>query len=355
MITWKRIKLENYSFPKIYDYKKEFIKLYEEIPPGVRLDKIYDTVDRSKINWLNTSEANSLGKEFISLVNEFYNSGISLYLQRNIKLNQAILIDFNMDKENPTVIDKNIIVAEENTKATIVFNYSSDEGLEAFHNGFTEIHAKENSSITIIKVQRMNNLSQNFDSNIAHLESNAQVNWITVELGSQVSGTNYTTFLDGIASEAKLSSIYLGDANRKMDLSYSMIHKAARSISNIESRGALMNNSTKVFRGNLDFKRGARLSKGTEEEYVLLLDPSVKSHSIPALFCEEDDVEGEHAASAGQISENQLFYLMSRGLTEREAKKLIIEGSFRPIIDKIPLAEIKEIINSEIERRLVYA
>lgn len=355
MITWKRIKLENFSFPKIYDYKKEFIRLEEELPLGIRLDKIYDTVDKTKINWLNTSEGNGLGKEFISFVNEFYNSGVSLYLERNSLIEKPIVVEFNMDKENPTVVDKNIIVAEPNSQATIVFDYSTDEGVEAFHNGFTEIHAGENSSLTIIKVQRMNDISQNFDTNIAYVKGEGKINWITAELGSQISGSNFTTFLDEVASESNLSSIYLGDGHRKMDLSYSMIHKGPRSISNIESRGALMDNAKKVFRGNLDFKRGSRLAKGSEEEYVLLLDPTVKSDSIPALLCEEDDVQGEHAASAGQINENQLFYLMSRGLSEREAKKLIIEGAFRPVIDRIPLEELKQIIDSEIERRLVNA
>ena len=355
MITWKRIRLDNFLFPKIYDYKKEFIRLEEELPLGIRLDKIYDTIDRTKINWLSTNEINGLGKEFISFVNEFYNSGISLYLQKDIKINKPLVIEFNMDKENPTVIDKNIIVAETNSEATIIFHYSTDDDIEAFHNGFTEIHAKENSTITIIKVQRVNSLSHNFDTNIAYVKGEGKVNWISVELGSHISGSDYTTFLEEEASESNLSSIYLGDGNRKMDLSYSMIHKGPRSISNIETRGALMDNSKKVFRGNLDFKKGARLSKGAEEEYVLLLDPTVKSDSIPALLCEEDDVQGEHAASAGQISESQLFYLMSRGLSEREAKKLIIEGAFRPIIDRIPLEGLKQIIDSEIERRLMNA
>lgn len=355
MIKWKRIRIDNFTFPKVYDYKKEFINLEEKLPIGIRLDKIYDTVDKTKINWLNLNEINELGKEFISFVNEFYNSGISLYLENNIKINKPIVIDFHMDKENPTVIDKNIIVGEPNSEATIVFNYSTGGEVEAFHNGLTEIYAKENSSITVIKIQRMNDISENFDTNIACVKGQGKVNWITVELGSSISGSNYSTFLEDEASEANLSSIYLGDGNRKMDLSYSMIHKGPRSISNIESKGALMDNSKKVFRGNLDFKRGARLSKGVEEEYVLLLDPTVKSHSIPALLCEEDEVQGEHAASAGQINENQLFYLMSRGLSEREAKKLIIEGAFRPIIDKIPLENYRHIIDSEIERRLMNA
>ena len=74
-----------------------------------------------------------------------------------------------------------------------------------------------------------------------------------------------------------------------------MVHKGTRSNSNIDTKGVLMDNSKKVFRGNLIFKRGARLSKGIEGEYVLLLDPTVKSHSIPGLFSEEDNVSGEHA------------------------------------------------------------
>lgn len=355
MIEWKRIRLDSFTFPKIYDYRKEFIRLEAELPEGAELYKIFDTIDKTNINWFNTKEVNGVGKEFITFVNDFYNSGISLYLQENTKINKPIVVDFNMDKENPTVIDKNIIVAEPFSEATIVFDYSTDKEIEAFHNGFTEIHAKENSTINIVKIQRMNNSSQNFDSNLAYVKGEGKVNWISVELGSSISGVNYSTFLEDVASESNLSSIYLGDGNRKMDLSYTMIHKGPRSISNIETRGALMDRSKKVFRGNLDFKRGARLSKGTEEEYVILLDPTVKSDSIPALLCEEDDVQGEHAASAGQINESQLFYLMSRGLSEREAKKLIIEGTFKPIVDKIPLEDLREIIDNEIERRLINA
>lgn len=260
-----------------------------------------------------------------------------------------------MDNENPMVIDHNIITAEAFSEVTVVFDYSSDNKTKAFHNGITKLYAKENSVINIIKIQRLGDISHNFDSNIAFVEGNGKVNWISVEMGSSISGSNFTTYLEREGSEGNLSSVYLGDGSRKMDLCYNMIHKGPRSISSIETKGVLMDKARKVFRGNLDFKKGARRSKGVEEEYVILLDPTVKSDSIPALLCEEDDVEGEHAASAGQIDENKLFYLMSRGLDEREAKKLIVEASFRPILDKIPLKELRETINEEIERRLINA
>jgi Fe-S cluster assembly protein SufD len=350
-MLWKRIGLEDFQFPNVLNYTKDYIKIEGELPIGAELNRTNEDMD----NYFNAPKIQGVGDRFVSFVNKFYNIGIGLSLPPNTKINSPIKVEFNMDNENPIVIDKNIIIAETGSQATIVIDYSSNEEIEAFHNGLTIVYAKENSVINIIKLQRMNDISRNFDSNIAFVEGQGKVNWISVELGCSISGSSYYTVLEGEASESNLSSIYLGDGIRKMDLEYSMIHCGPRSISNIETKGVLKDKSKKVFRGNLDFKKGARHSKGSEEEYVILLDPTVKSDSIPALLCGEDDVEGEHAASAGQIDENRLFYLMSRGLSEREAKKLIVEASFRPIIDKIPLKDLRELISSEVERRIIDA
>jgi len=334
------------------EYTKDYLKNMDKLPNGIILNKTTEVKSERILNYLDTKDAQDLGLPYI---NNSYNSGIALYLPQNTKIIDPIKIEFNMDNKNPFLIDYNIIIAESGSEVTIIIDYHSGKDVEAFHNGLTKIYAKENSIINIIKLQRMNNLSNNFDSNIAFVNGNGSVNWISVEIGSSFSSSNYTTFLEGDASESNLSSVYLGDGTRKMDLEYSMIHKGPRSNSSIQTKGVLMDEAKKVFRGNLDFKRGARLSRGVEEEYVLLLDPRVKSETIPALLCEEDDVQGEHAASAGQIDKNRLFYLMSRGLSEKEAKKLIILASFRPVIDKIPSEDLRKVINDEIERRLVHA
>lgn len=353
-MLWKRIKLEDFEFPTAGDYKKDYIEINEELSLGVILNKI-DKESNLLIDYIDIKDYRGLGDKFTTFVEKSFNSGIYLNIPKNIKIDGPIKVNFNMDNENPIVIDKNIIIANEGSEATIVFDYTTLEKADCFHNGITKVIAKENSIINIIKIQRINDVSTNFDTNVALVESNGKVNWISVELGASISGSNFSTYLEDEASESNLSSIYLGDGSRKLDLGYSMIHKGSRSISNIETRGVLMESARKVFRGNLDFKRGAKRASGVEEEYVILLDPTVKSDSIPALLCDEDDVQGEHAASAGQIDKNKLFYLMSRGLSERESKKLIIEAAFRPIIDKIPLEELQDIINSEISRRLTDA
>ncbi len=341
MVKWKRIGMD-LTFPNVPKYTKDFINDMGQ-PLNI---KIYEPSDD-----ISPQGFLGLGNEFLEHIDNNYNSGFTLHVRRRDKIREPIRVEYIMNDENPTVVDKNIIKVDEDSEVTVIIDYKTISDTKAFHNGITKVYAKENSIVNIIKIQRMNESSFNFDSNVAIVEGRGKVNWISVELGSSISGANYTTFLDGEASEGYLSSIYFGDGNRKMDISYSMIHRGPRSISNIDTKGVLMNEARKVFRGNLDFKKGARRAKGNEEEYVILLDPKVKSDSIPGLFCEEDDVEGNHAASAGQLDKNKIFYLMSRGLSERDAKKLIVEASFRPIIDSIPSDELREEINLEVERR----
>jgi len=354
MITWKRIGLENLTFPKVLEYKKEYIPNIDELPKEVTLYKVKGQLPEGLMDFDN-NEYTGLGQDFIDHIVEFNNSGLALKIPKKTKIDNPIIIRFEMNEENPIVVDHNIIIAEEASVVTVIFDYSSSLDVDAFHNGLTKVFAKENSVVNIIKIQRLNDISKSFDSNVAFIDGTGKVNWVSIELGSSVTGANYSTFLNGDASQANLSSIYLGDGHRKIDVGYSMIHKGVRSLSNIETKGVLMDESRKVFRGNLYFKKGARASKGVEGEYVLLLDPTVKSDSIPGLFCEEDDVQGEHAASAGQMDKDKLFYLMSRGLSERESKKLIVEASFRPVIDKIPLISMRDMLMEEIDRRLLDA
>lgn len=351
MENWKRLKLKEFKFPVVVDYKKEYLS-HGQLPMEIELSKIKESKNQLIIDNLK-KDIKGVGAELTSHVMDNYNGGIGLYIPKDIKVQDPIRLEFKMDDENPSLIDQNIVIASSNSEATLVFDYYSEADDYTFHNGITRVYAKENSVVNIIKIQRMNDKSHNFDSNIAYVERGAAVNWISIELGSQISGSNYTTILEDEVSEGDLRSIYLGDGTRKMDLEYTMIHKGRRSISNIESRGVLKDQATKVFRGNLDFKRGAKLSKGVEEEFVVLMDPSVRSHSIPALLSEEDNVEGDHAASAGQINDDKLFYLMSRGLDLKEAKQLIIKASFRPILDRLPLDDLREIVLDEIDRRLL--
>lgn len=360
VITWRWLKLNDIKINELKinevpSYNKAFINNSSFNDVVVKKMNSSFRFSENLKYYVNKEESYGVSEEFVALGEKLYNTGIFVHVPKNTKLEEPIRLEYRLDEENPVVIDNNIIVIEENSEAAIVIDYTTLDGVEAFHNGVTKVYAKEGASVNIIKIQMLNEKSLHFDSHVAFSGYGAKVNWIQVELGAKNSITNYVNNLNEENSEANISSIYLADGDRNIDLSYLMNHKGRRSISNIETRGALKDKAKKVFRGTLDFKLGASRSKGSEEEYAILLDKTVKSDAIPLLLCSEDDVEGQHAASAGQIDSDKLFYLMSRGLDEKEAKKLIVEASFNPIIDKIPLEDLREIIEEEIHRRLVNA
>jgi len=108
----------------------------------------------------------------------------------------------------------------------------------------------------------------------------------------------------------------------------------------------------KVFRGNMYFKRGAAKSEGREGEFAILLDKDVKVHAIPTLFCDEDDVIGEHYASIGKVDDAKLFYLMSRGLETEKAMSLLVNGFVSSVVKQLPLeyaGELNRLIELEME------
>ncbi len=205
-----------------------------------------------------------------------------------------------------------------------------------------EYDVKATGKVVVKKVNLLPEHVQHIEHRYTKLEDNADVEYINIEIGGSENILNYYHDLVGKESRIIHDIAYLGNKEQKFDISMVMSHGGKKSVSDIHNLGALSGNAKKSFRGTLDFLHGATASEGAEEDTCLLLDPTVKSISLPLLLCKEDNVVGNHAASAGQIDHNKLFYLMSRGFSEVEAKHIIVESMIRPIIDRIGDETIEE-------------
>ena len=114
-----------------------------------------------------------------------------------------------------------------------------------------------------------------------------------------------------------------------------------------------INDLTQIyFKGTIDFKKGSKKAKGNENEYCMLLSDKAKSIALPMLLCTEEDVEGNHSTASGKVDEKQLFYIMTRGISYKEAVKLIVKSKFNKIIERISDEDLKEEVLSEIDKRL---
>ncbi|WKV07488.1 Fe-S cluster assembly protein SufD [Thermoanaerobacterium sp. CMT5567-10] len=350
MPMWKRVKLDDVHIPYYKEYKSAIIKNEEQ--DGLVTNLITKALMDDDLNSLNTALKRNFGVDdkFKNMVLAFYNTGFSIRALPNSNIKLPIAVNYAVNGDDDTIIDLNLIIAERASNMTVVFDYSSEK--RGFHNGLTVVIAKDGSNVNIVKIQRLSDDSSNFDNNIIITGNDASVRWTQVDLGSRVDAYDITAELEGTGSSAYLNSIFLGTKNQSHDMSYKVNHIAPRTESNVDVKGALKDTSKAVFRGNLDMKRGAKKAKGNESEVVLLLDKTVRSDAIPALWCSEDDVQANHSASAGQIDENKLYYMMSRGLSIDEAKLLMVEASFNPVIDTLPSDTMRESIRDYIGRRI---
>ena len=279
-------------------------------------------------------------------------SNCKIRLDVKSKMKKEIIIDYKFDSNNLNLIENVEIIIEENTKSNIIIKYDSEKDIKAFHAGIIKVVAKANSVSNITVVNLLNQESNNFLSIDNEIDENADLRYTIIDFGGKNSITNYYSNLEGDNSNNLINGLYLGTNNQLFDLNYIAELRGKKSNVNIEVQGALKDEAKKHFKGTIDFKRGAKKAKGNENENCMLLSSSARSIALPMLLCSEEDVEGNHSTSSGKAGQKELFYIMSRGFSEKEALKLLVRAKFNSIIEGIKNIEIKNRLIYEIENRL---
>lgn len=337
---------------RINNIKLENIEVPEVIPTFENVTIIGDT---SKINIDSNTDTNlvyGLSEELTEQVKREANQKIKLNINSNQNERAEAEIDFNFDNENSVLIDNIEIIANENTKSTIIIKYTSNQENENYHNGIIKAKAEKNAELNIVLVNLMNIKSNNFLAIENDFGENAKINYTIVDFGGKHSITNYYSNLQGDNCDNQLNTIYLGKENQVFDLNYIGELRGKKSNIDIEVQGALKDTSKKHFKGTIDFKKGCKKATGNENEACMLLSDTAKSIALPMLLCSEEEVEGNHSSSAGKIGEKELFYIMSRGFELKEAMKLMVRARFNQILEKIENEELREEILQEIDKRL---
>lgn len=257
-----------------------------------------------------------------------------------------VSLSYHLSGEDTTLLELNVLEVRAGETLNVLMDYEGDETAQ-FASVLNLIEVAEGGTLNLWKINRLPHSARHIEQRYARVAPSGRVNYFSVELGARETVINYVTDLEEEAT-GLLKSIYVGTEERVIDLSHHMNHFGRQSFSDMDVRGALKDRARKYFRGTLDFKKGSAGSEGGEVETVTLLDPTVKAFAIPLLLCGEHDVIGNHAASAGQLDEDQLFYLMSRGFTFEEAKRIIVESSFRPIIDGLPGEDLQKAVTQRV-------
>ena len=271
-----------------------------------------------------------------------------LYLDINNKKDIEKLLIINYEFNNDYLVSNININLEHNLNIIICFR-----GTSSLLNFKLTVNSKENinSNISVVNLTTSDSTSLIAMENSVNTNSNIVTNY--VDLRGKLRISNYYSDLNKEKSSSAFNTIYIGNNDERLDMNYYVKNNNKKTISNMLFQGALLDNSYKSLKGTIDFIKGSSKSKGEENENCILLSDKCKSRSLPMLLCHEEDVMGAHGMSSGKIDVEKLFYLMSKGISEEDTKKLIIKSNFKIVLDNILddsiKTEIEEIINEIIK------
>ncbi|MEA4993767.1 MAG: SufD family Fe-S cluster assembly protein [Oscillibacter sp.] len=243
------------------------------------------------------------------------------------------------------------ISAGEGSALTVVqvLRGGADHGAAA---DLTQIDAGPGAVVRFIQIQLLESDSRSWSAVGARVAEGARVEVVRAVLGGGVAACGTRIQLEGQAAEYSLDTAYFGDGEQSLDFNDLVIHTGKDTHSELRTAGVLRDRSHKILRGTIDFRQGAVRAVGHEREAVLLLSPSARNRTAPLILCGEELVEGQHAATVGRFEEGQLYYLYSRGLSPAQAKHLMVEARFAPVLDQIPDEALRVEILENIGRRL---
>lgn len=343
MLTWRWV--------KVNDTNLELPNFVHEARNALPKEDSTSLPAESEKHW--TMSPYGVSKESVAL-SQHGNAKNLVHVREDEVCHEQYIYQPNLSQ--PVLLDHHVLTAEKNSTLHMVLDYrtaeNSEHSPESFRNSVLKVLAKEGSRVNIYYISRSDDKNLALFSLVADIHKDANVHLIQVEIGSKKSFFHYTANLLEEGSGAEIDSIYFTNQDRELEIFYHINHIGKETKSRISVNGALKDRAKKTFKGTIDFKRGSSKSKGSEEEYATLLDDSVRNIAVPILLCREDDVEGVHAASAGKIDEDLLFYIMSRGLSLSQAKKIIVEAKLTPTLDLISDETLKNQIWERIEQAI---
>ncbi|UXU49355.1 Fe-S cluster assembly protein SufD [Staphylococcus arlettae] len=281
------------------------------------------------------------------------NGGVFVYVPKNVVVEHPIQYVVLHDDENASFYNHVIIVAEQSAEVTYVENYLSGVSGEGNQiNIISEVIASANANITYGSVDYMD---KGFTGHIIHrgtTEADASINWALglMNEGSQI--IDNTTNLMGDRSTSALKSVVVGTGDQKINLTSKIVQYGKETDGYILKHGVMRENASSVFNGIGYIKHGGTKSMANQESRVLMLSENARGDANPILLIDEDDVEAGHAASVGRVDPEQLYYLMSRGISQTEAERLVIHGFLDPVVRELPIEDVKRQLREVIELKV---
>ena len=310
---------------------------------GVIVSGIHEAVSKHGDlikSYMEANQLNYMEDRFLALEAAAFQSGIFIYIPKNVALEDPIRLVTSLAVDGSSLISRNVVVADTGSKATVVQELYApgSSGRQDVQQGYFELmetHVNPNAHLEMVTLQAMGADTVNVSNRKAFVERDAKMSWYIGMFGSLLSRYKTDSIMKGAGASAEDVEIIFGVGNQSFDVMSNLIHHGQYSRGRVLVKSVLKDTSKSLFKGMIKIGKDGKGAESYLAGHAILLDKGSKSDSIPGLEIETNEVKATHSASVAQIDENQIYYLSTRGLTREGAKREIVSGFLEPLSRKM--------------------
>lgn len=297
--------------------------------------------------------------KFAALHGAFWTTGAFLYVPDDVEVEIPFEAISTLKTPGLATFFHTLIVAGENARVTFI-DYCVSETLgdaiedESIADNVVEMHAEDGSEIRYIQIQNWGRHVWNFNTQRGRIAQDAAIRSLNVSLGAMFSKNSITSTLAEAGAQAEMLGLYFTDEDQFLDNHTHQDHEAPYATSDLLFKGAVKDRSRTVYSGLIKVAERAFGTDAYQANRNLALSPTARVDTMPNLEIGANDVRCTHGATVSRIEDEYLFYLMSRGISRTEAEKLMIDGFFAEVIDRVPVEQVQNIVQRVIDRKIGY-
>ncbi|NMC84814.1 MAG: Fe-S cluster assembly protein SufB [Anaerolineaceae bacterium] len=291
--------------------------------------------------------------KFAALNSAVWSGGSFVYVPKGVHVELPLQAYFRLNVANIGQFERSLIIVDEGAQVHYVEGCTAPQySTNSFHSGVIEIVVKKGGRMRYTTIQNWSTNVYNLVTQRATVEENGTMEWVDCNLGSKVTMKYPSCYLMGKGAHGEILSVAFAGKGQDQDAGGKILHFAPDTSSKITSKSISKNGGRSSYRGLIKVAKGATNAKSNVVCDALLLDPASRSDTYPTIEIDEEDVTIGHEASVSKVGEEQLFYLMSRGLSEEEATTMVVSGFIEPLVKELPMeyaVEMNRLIQLQME------
>ncbi|MFW6458362.1 MAG: Fe-S cluster assembly protein SufD [Halodesulfurarchaeum sp.] len=345
--------LESLDFEALVDPLSQPATIDRSDPEGVTVSSVREFLEADPVSFeeyygsIVDHEENRL----TALTAALRSGGTVVHVPEGV---DAGTVQIETEMNGRSLLEYTLVVAEPNSSVTVLERRTSGPGVEdsRYFGGTVEVVARENATVNYGSLQEFDEHTYAYTKSQGRADTYAKVNWLEGNLGSRLRKSEVGTTLAGDGSETKTVGAFFGRGDQHFDLDARVWHRGEHTTADLVTRGVVDDRARSVYEGTQHVGREAWDTSSYQRENTLMLSDESEADASPKLIINNHETEASHSATVGQVDERDLFYMTSRGVPERMARNMLVEGFFVPVLEEMDVEALQEDFEAGVAARL---